>query len=210
MPEGPIETHNAVVIVCPACDLVHRESSAPVPDYLECVRCHTLLQRPRAGTLDAAISAAVCATVFFVLSNAYPLVAMHINGTTRDTTLFGAARGLLAQEHYALSALVFVTTIVAPLLQISTAFYLLVPLRLKREAPGQRAVFRLLSQLRPWSFMEVFMLGALAALVRLAKFAQVVPGVAMWSCVLLMLSLSALNSVTTPEQFWSWVEKRRS
>ena len=198
------------MIVCPGCDLVHRETPAPISDCLECVRCHTLLQRPRSAALDTAICAALCATVFFVMSNAYPLVAMHINGATRDTTLFGAARGLLAQSHYALSALVFVTTIVAPLLQIFTAFYLLVPLRLGREARGERAVFRLLTQLRPWSFMEVFMLGALAALVRLAKFAQVVPGVAMWSCVLLMLSLSALNSMTTPAQFWSWVERRRT
>jgi paraquat-inducible protein A len=60
--------------------------------------------------------------------------------------------------------------------------------------PGSERVLRLLTRVRPWSFVEVFMLGTLVALVRLAKFAHVVPGIALWCCALLMLSLSALTS----------------
>ncbi len=48
------------------------------------------------------------------------------------------------------------------------------------------------------------MLGTVVALVRLAKFAHVVPGIALWSCALLMLCLSALTSLTSPEQLWRW------
>jgi paraquat-inducible protein A len=88
--------------------------------------------------------------------------------------------------------------------------YLLIPLRRKRQAPGQNTVFRLLAQVRPWTFVEVFMLGALVALVRLAAFTQVVPGIALWSCGLLMLTLAALTSRTSPGQFWRWVERSRA
>jgi paraquat-inducible protein A len=88
--------------------------------------------------------------------------------------------------------------------------YLLVPLRLRREAPGQDMVFRMLAQIRPWIFVEVFMHGALVALVRLAAFARVIPGVALWSCALLMFTLTALTSRTSPGQFWRWVEVRRA
>ena len=52
-------------------------------------------------------------------------------------------------------------------------------------------------------------LGALAALVRLAKFAHIVTGISLWSCVLLMLCLSALTSITSPEQIWRWIERSR-
>jgi paraquat-inducible protein A len=116
---------------------------------------------------------------------------------------------LYAQGDKALAALVFLTTVIAPLLQIMTLLYVLIPLWRKRRALGQNAVFRVLTHVRPWSFMEVFMLGALVALVRLSNFAQVVPGIALWSCGFLMLSLSALSSVTSPEQFWRWVEQSR-
>jgi hypothetical protein len=37
----------------------------------------------------------------------------------------------------------------------------------------------------------------------------VVPGIALWSYGMLMLTLAALTSRTSPEQFWYWAEKVR-
>ena len=54
---------------------------------------------------------------------------------------------------------------------------------------------------------EVFMLGALVALVKLSALADVVPGIALISYGLLMLTLSALTSATPTEQLWRWVER---
>jgi paraquat-inducible protein A len=198
------------VIVCPSCDLAHRIGVAPASKGTRCARCRAPLQRPEIGNIDTAIALSLCALVLFFLSNAYPLVTIQVNGTTRATTLLGAAWGLYAQGHAGLAALVFLTTVAGPFLQIASLLYLLLPLRRAREAPGQNTIFRLLAQVRPWTFVEVFMLGALVALVRLSAYALVIPGVALWSCGLLMLTLAALTSRTTPGQFWSWVERSRT
>ena len=168
-----------------------------------------MLQRPVKTQIDAAIAIALTALVLFFLANCYPLVEFDINGVRRETTLMGAAWGLHHAHHTALSLLVLGTTVVAPLLQIVGLLYLLVPLRRKRRAKRQRTVFRLLMRLRPWTFVEVFMLGAIVALVRLASYATVVPGVALLCCALLMISLAALTNRTYPEQFWYWVERSR-
>jgi paraquat-inducible protein A len=199
----------SAVIVCPSCDLVHRRLALPPGGRSQCVRCRGTLQRPDSTSIQTAIAITICCLVLLFLSNAYPLVSMHVNGVTRETTLIGAAAGLYAQGDITLGTLVFLTTFIAPLLQVLTLLYVLIPLARNRHAPGQDVVFRVLTQVRPWTFMEVFMLGALVALVRLSNFAQVVPGVALWSCALLMLSLSALTNVTSPEQFWRWVELHR-
>src|SRR5882757_3293109 len=198
------------VIVCPSCDLAHRAGLEPASERTRCARCLASLQRPENGSLDTAIALSIVALVLFLLSNAYPLVAIYSNGSTRAATLIGAALGLYRQDHTGLAALVFITTVVGPFLQIAALLYLLIPLRRKRRAPGQNTVFRLLAKVRPWTFVEVFMLGALVALVRLAAFTQVVPGIALWSCALLMLTLAALTSRTSPGQFWRWVERSRA
>lgn len=198
------------VIVCPSCDLAHRAAMAPSRAATRCARCRAPLQRPENGSIDAAIALAICALVLFFLSNAYPLVGIQSNGSSRDTTLIGAAFSLYQQGHAALAFLVFITTVLCPLLQIAGLLYLLIPLRCGRQAAGQNPVFRLLTQVRTWIFVEVFMLGALVALVRLSQFARVIPGVAIWSCGLLMFALAALTSRTTPGQFWRWVEERRT
>ena len=197
------------VIVCPACDLAHRRTAPPKRGRMLCTRCRAHLQRPVGAAIDTALALSGCALVLLLLSNAYPLVAMHINGSSRETTLIGAAHGLFAQGDDSLAALVFLTTVLAPLIQIVGLLYVLIPLGRNRRAVGQNAVFRLLTRVRPWSFMEVFMLGALAALVRLSKFAHIVPGISLWSCVLLMVCLSALTSITSPEQFWRWADRGR-
>jgi paraquat-inducible protein A len=199
-----------VVIVCPSCDLAHRAGTAPAAERTRCARCRALLQRPENGSIDTAIALAFSALVLFILSNAYPLVAIQSNGSTRATTLVGAALGLYRQDHVGLASLVFITTVVGPFLQIVSLLYLLIPLRRKRQAPGQNTIFRLLAQVRPWTFIEVFMLGALVALVRLGAYARVVPGVALWSCGFMMLTLAALTSRTSAGQFWRWVETSRT
>jgi paraquat-inducible protein A len=167
------------------------------------------LQRPEHAAIDTAIALAFSALILLLLSNAYPLVAMHVNGSSRETTLIGAALGLYAQGYESIAVLVFLTTVIAPLLQIMSLLYVLIPMWRNRRALGQNRVFRVLTWVRPWSFMEVFMLGALVAMVRLAKFAHIVPGISLWCCVLLMICLSELTSVTSPEQLWRWVERGR-
>jgi paraquat-inducible protein A len=117
----------------------------------------------------------------------------------------------LYREGYApIAALVLLTTVLIPLFQILSLLYVLLPLRLNRRAPGQNELFRALTHLRPWAMPEVFMLGALVALVKLAALAEVIPGIALFSYGALMLALSGLASITPTEQFWKWVEGSRA
>jgi len=197
------------VIICPACDLAHQSAKVPEGERTQCVRCHAPLQRPQNAAIDTAIALAFCALVLWALSNAYPLVAMSVNGSSRDTTLIGAAMGLYAQDYDSLALLVILTTVVAPLLQIAALLYVLIPLWRGRQARAQNTVIRVITWVRPWTFMEVFMLGSLVALVRLSNFAHVTPEVSLWSCGLLMLCLSGLTGMTSPEQLWRWVETSR-
>ena len=198
------------IIVCPSCDLAHHAVAASSRAATRCARCGALLQRPENGNIDTAIAVAICALVLFLLTNAYPLVGIQYNGTSRDTTLAGAALSLYRQDHAGLACLVFITTVLSPLLQIAGLLYLLIPLRRGRQVAGLSTLYRLLTEVRPWIFVEVFMLGTLVALVRLSAYARVVPGVAIWSCGLLMFALAALSSRTTPAQFWRWVEEYRT
>jgi paraquat-inducible protein A len=197
-----------MVMLCPACDLAHRRTAAPAFGRVRCVRCREPLQRALNNSMDVAIALGVCALVLLWLSNFYPLVAMHVNGSSRETTLVGAALGLYHQHDRMLALLVFLTIVIAPLLQVVTLLYVLIPLWRGRRAYGQNSVIRLITRVRPWSFTEVFMLGTVVALVRLAKFAHVVPGIALWSCALLMLCLSALTNRASPEQLWRWAAAR--
>lgn len=197
------------VIVCHACDLAHRLDSLAANARVRCVRCRAELYRTNDRSPDNAIALAATALALFILANVYPLVAMTVNGSTQMTTLIGAARAFYEQGYGALAVLVAFTAVIVPLIQILALLYVLVPLRLGRAVRGQNLMFRLLTALRPWGLTEVFMLGAVVALVKLSAQAEVSPRVSLLAYGLLMLSIAALTSATPGEQYWRWVKAQR-
>ncbi|GAC1306440.1 MAG: hypothetical protein NVSMB10_11180 [Steroidobacteraceae bacterium] len=142
-------------------------------------------------------------------SNIFPLVALQLNGVSRVTTLIGAALAMYQQGYAPIAVLVLLTTVLIPLFQTCALLYMLFPLRSGRCAAGHHALFRTLARLRPWAMSEVFILGALVALVKLSVIAEVLPGVALFAYGALMFALSALTSITPTEQYWRWVEEAR-
>jgi paraquat-inducible protein A len=197
------------VIVCHACDLAHRLDSLAGNARVRCVRCRAELYRTNDRTPDTAIAVAVTALALFILANVYPLVTMTVNGSTRMTTLIGATEAFYEQGYSILAALVAFTAIIVPAIQVLSLLYVLVPLRLGRVVRGQNLLFRLLIALRPWGLTEVFMLGAVVALVKLSAQAEVSPGVSLVAYGLLMISIAALSSATPSEQYWLWVRSQR-
>jgi paraquat-inducible protein A len=197
-----------VLIVCHACDLAQQIDRIAGPARVRCVRCRAELYRTNGRSLDAAIALAATALGLFVLANAYPLVALKVGGTTRVATLVGAALGLYDQGYGTVAVLVLFTAFLVPLAQILAFLYVLVPLRRGRRVRGQNVVFRALAALRPWGMPEVFMLGAVVALVKLSSQAEVTPRVSLIAYGLLMLALAALASATPTEQYWQWIEGR--
>ncbi len=197
------------MIVCHACDLVHRRSAVGFESRIRCVRCRAELYRTSSASIDAAIAVAATAAALLLFSNMFPLVALQVNGSARTTTLLGAAWGLYGQGYVPIAALVLVTTVLIPLFQIAALLYVLISLRMRRKPRGQNQLFRALTRIRPWAMPEVFMLGALVALVKLSAMAQVVPGIALFAYGALMLTLAGLTSMTPTEQFWQWALGRR-
>ena len=62
---------------------------------------------------------------------------------------------------------------------------------------------------RPWGMVEVFMLGVLVSLVKLAHLAGIVPGIALWAFAALMFVMAAIASVLDPRDLWARVAAAR-
>ncbi len=197
------------LIVCHACDLAHRLDGIAPATRVRCVRCRAELYRTSAAGVDTAIAFAVAGLVLFIIANLYPLVTFKVNGTTRMATLTGAALGLYDQGYATLAVLVIFTAVLVPLAQILSFLYVLVPVRLGFRAPAQETVFRALAALRPWGMTEVFVLGAIVALVKLSAEAEVAPRIALIAYGLLMFTLAGIASVTPTEQIWQWIGRGR-
>ena len=195
----------AALIACHECDLLQREVELPPGGTARCRRCGARLYRRPKNSVDHTVAWLLAAAVLFLIANAFPLVSLDIGGQQTSATLHGAARALHDQGMTLVSALVFGTTIVAPGLGIAVMLYLLVPLRFGRLAPGFIPLARLVQTASPWGMLEVFMLGLIVALVKLAHLASVVPGVGLWAYAALMFAFIAAAGSYDSHRIWTRV-----
>ena len=188
---------------CHECDLLQREAALPQGGVAHCRRCGAELYRSHPHSLERTLALTAGAIVLFIMANSFPIIGLQLDGQVIQTTLFNTVRTLWDEEMRSVAALVFVTTIAMPALQLFAVAYLVLPLRLGRVPAHFGLVFRMLQSVRPWGMVEVFMLGVLVSLVKLAHLAGVVAGVALWSFAALMLVMAGITAVFDARGLWA-------
>jgi len=153
-------------------------------------------------SVDRTLAFAVAGLLLFVVANWFPFLAMKMRGLMTETTLATGVSSLYEHGRPLVASLVLLTTILAPLLHLSAVLYVLLPLKFGIRMPGSVHCFRWLHRIQGWSMMEVFMLGVLVSLVKLAGMAQIVPGIALWAFVALIPVMAAATSSLDAQLVW--------
>jgi paraquat-inducible protein A len=197
------------MIACHECDLLHRIRPLPVGTQARCTRCGAVLYRRRSNSLNRTLALNIAGLILFVLANSFPFLALRFEGQYQQIVLLTGIRELSRQGLPEIAVLVLLTTIISPLVQLTGLLYVLLPLKLDRLPPAVWRVFRWVRSLQPWSMLEVFMLGILVALVKLAKMADIVPGISLFCFLGLIYVLAAISAVLDPNSVWEkWWDRR--
>jgi paraquat-inducible protein A len=190
------------MIACHQCDLLHRVRPLTHGGVAQCMRCGAVLYRRKKDSLNRTLSLAIAGIILFVVANTYPFLAIKSEGLMQETTLLAGVKELYVQNMWELSALVLITTFLMPFIQLSGMIYVLLPLKFNRLPWRLPFIFRFLQNIQPWGMMEVFMLGILVAIVKLAKMANIIPGIALYSFAALILVLAGAMASLDPDIVW--------
>ena len=194
-------------MACHDCDLLHRIPVISEGMTASCRRCGALLVKPKQNSLERTLALAITGLILLVMANSFPFLGFKIHGQVRHTLLLTGIQQFYTSGMPWLAVLVLFTTVIAPLAQLLALIYILLPLKFQRRSPGMFHVFRWMQQLQPWSMMEVFMLGILVSMVKLAKMAQILPDVALFCFMALIFVLAACLASLDPHLVWEHWEK---
>ena len=192
---------------CHECDLLQREPILPPGGVACCRRCRAVLFRHIPDAVDRALAFTLGAAFLFIIANLFPIVGLEAAGIANATSLYGAVEAIWKNDMEAVAALVFVTTILIPAVELSLMLYVLLPLKLGQMPQGLAPILRVLQSVRPWSMTQVFMLGVLVALVKLAHLAHIVQGIALWSFGGLILLLTGAVASFNTYELWNMVKE---
>ncbi len=196
------------LVACHACDGVHRIAVIPARSRALCRRCGALLYRNMPRSLDHSAALYLAAMILFFMANFFPFVALQYGDRIEHSVLASAGLALQHSGMGAIGILVFLTSVVFPFLTISGMLYLLLPLRLGIRPKGMTQVWRMVRTLTPWSLIGVFMLGLLVSVVKLKDMAVIVPGVAFYAFLGLLVVSSAAVASFDPAALWPRVGPR--
>jgi len=201
---GPLP--DALLAACPGCDLLQRlpEPSPGASEY--CARCDTELRRGREDSLDRTLALTFAAAILYVVANSVPMLGLTIAGLKASTTIAGGAKHLWDGGRETVAALVLLTAVIAPAIQIG--FMLTIAMGARRERPQRwvGALMRFWPMARTWSMLEVLLLGVLVALTKIADYATVVPGMALFLLAALVFILPAIQVSFDAQDVWNRIE----
>jgi len=185
------------VVACETCGLVQRLEPLPKGAAAECFRCGTFLGvRKSSASLHVTAALSLAALVLYVPANLYPILRMTMYGATSESTIWDGVVSLMRHDQWIVAVIVFLASIVIPLLKLLALFFLVgsSALPLGRQLRGRTTLYRFIDRIGPWAMLDVFLLAILVSLVKLNDLATVVPGtglVAFTGMVVLTLLASA-------------------
>lgn len=194
------------LIACHECDLLHKRKEIPVGGTARCSRCGSVLYKRPADTIDAALALAFTSAVLFVLANAYPFMFFKVAGRVEVNYLITGVFTLTDYGMPPLAGLILLCSILAPGIKIFLMFYVLIPVKLGRKAPGLTRAFRWLETTGPWGMIEVYMMGVVVAIVNLLAIASIEFGTAFYCFVALFFVMSAAGAKLDPHLVWERIE----
>ena len=188
---------------CPDCDLLQELPVLKIGQAAHCPRCGHILLKLRKDSLNRSLAFAATGIFLFILSNMYPFISLSALGIYQDSTLFSASVALYQEDLPLLALIVFLTTILFPLLSLTGMIVVLAAVKMNRVNRGFIApLFRFLMSTDAWGMLEVFMLAVLVAVVKLGDIAVIIMGPSMYAFTTLIIVMTMMSLSLDPEDVW--------
>lgn len=187
--------------LCRECDTAYAEGPLGHGQIARCRCCAAVLGGHPTADIDKAFALALTCALLLIIANITPVLGIDVAGSHTEANVWQAALSLRRGWISGAALVLLATMLVVPLAQISLVLWLTGFARAHRRAPGAFEVLVALHQLRPWSMSEVFLLGALVAIVKLSNFVPVSVGPGIVALALLTLMIAVLSRFD-PGSWW--------
>ena len=188
------------LVACPACGSITRLSVEQFNEPPNCRLCFARLHSRKPMSIQRSWAWLIAGILAYVPANVYPIMYTVVFGNTEPNTIIGGFLVLWELKSYPVALVVFVASVVVPVLKFIAISYLLISIqkRIGHSRYERTRLYRLTELVGRWSMIDVFVVAILAALVQIGSVAQIEPGLGATAfgatVIFTMLSALALDS----------------
>lgn len=176
--------------------------------HFSCPRCAAQVHRRKPDSLSRTWAFLVAAMICYIPANLYPIMTSSSLGTAQSDTILSGVIFLFLHGMWPLAVIVFVASVVVPVLKIAILIGLALSVQLKSQwHPRRRALlYRIVEAIGRWSMVDVYVVTILVALVHLGSIASVEAerGSLFFGAVVVLTILAAESF--DPRLIWDQIE----
>ncbi len=199
-------THD--LVGCHGCGLVNRWPAGLA--RVRCARCDAPLTRRIRRSVSRSSAFLVAAVMLYLPANLLPIMHVTSLGMVRSDTILSGAEFLLISGMWPLALVVFVASVLVPIMKMVIIAYLLISVQLRSPArPLDRTrLYRFTEFVGRWSMVDIFVVAVLVALLQMGAVADVRagPGALYFAAVVILTMLATFTF--DPRLIWDNVPKR--
>lgn len=190
------------LIACHGCDLLVDVSELENGARAYCPRCGHFLTRYQRDAMSRVLAYTLGSIILLVLSLSFPFLSFGASGLESTMTLREAPSSLWQYGMHFMAFLVAAFIIVIPAFILLLLIAISVPLMLGWNAPWLHSSAKLIFELETWSMVEVFIIGVIVSLVKIAAMATVTLGISFWAYA--AFSICFTLAMITLDRYHCW------
>jgi paraquat-inducible protein A len=194
------------LLVCQVCEQLSRANPRGAEEC--CPRCGATLHVRKPDSIPRTWAFLLAAVVLYIPANVLPVMnTRSLFGAQTDTIMSGVVF-LWTTGSWVLAVIVFVASIVVPILKIVSLVFLLLSVQLRSTwQPEQRTrLYRLVDLAGRWSMLDIYVITFLVALVHLRALATIKagPGALAFGAVVVLTMCATMSF--DPRLIWDPLE----
>lgn len=203
---------SAQLLYCKICGCIsERPAILYQQDVLYCAHCghHLRLGQANLQTIWALLAAAA---ILYIPANLMPVMSVYLLGKGQPDTIVGGVIHLYQAGQWPLAVLIFLASLVIPLLKLMTLSYLLITIQRgeKRLQQERMWLFRVTEFIGRWSMVDVFVVAILSGLVQFGNLAHIEANAGTF-CFAAVVVLTMLAAAHLDERLiWASVDNNNS
>ena len=181
------------MIACTACGQLSHVRASSARD--RCSRCGAILHRRKPHSIERTWALLIASVILYIPAMSLPVMRTGTLFDIENHTILGGVVDLWNGGSWDLSLIVFVASVVVPILKI-LALGLLALTAQKRSSwaqPQRAQLYRLLEAVGHWSMLDIFVVALLVTLVQFGNLAQTrpEPGIIAFGAVVVLTMLAS-------------------
>jgi paraquat-inducible protein A len=198
------------LISCPDCDLLLDDRKSIRNHALLCPRCGKTLHKEISDSVTKTLVLSITGLLLYLPAVSLPLLTFKTLGFSDTGSVIESVIQLFTSGYYFVSFMVLLSAVVFPLVLLGSIFIVSFEMKRDRSPSYLKKLFKLHLHLEEWAMVEVYLLGIMITIIKMADAADIVFESGIFCFTGLVLICMGTSTIIDRKRFWAFLDRSNS